>query len=342
MNFNESDIKSMPKTSYITHLDSMIPIAKSVIQEESQALTLLSQSLDASFETVCKQILNCSGKVIVMGMGKSGHIARKIAATFASTGTPSFYIHPSEALHGDIGMIEATDIVLAISFSGENDEILLVAPYLKRHSILWISITGNPKSQMAKLSDYHLHLPIKKEACPLGLAPTTSTTATLALGDALAVCLLHARGFTRQDFAKTHPSGKLGKQLLLTVDDIAHYGDALPVINENVSIAKAIVEMNSKRLGLTLITNNHDELVGLFTDGDLRRSLEKKIDIHQTPISQVMHLNPLTIPAECSPSEALAIMNEKRITSLIVFKSNRTLGILHLHDILATGAFNEA
>jgi arabinose-5-phosphate isomerase len=196
-------------------------------------------------------------------------------------------------------------------------------------------------SRIAKLSDAHLHLPIQKEACPLNLAPTTSTTATLALGDALAVCFLHARGFTSQDFAKSHPSGKLGKKLLLRVDDIAHYGDALPVVNEKVSIASAIVEMSSKRLGLTIITNQHDELVGLFTDGDLRRSLENKHDIHQTPISHVMHKNPLTIPAECKLSEALALMNEKRITSLIVFKTNQSLGILHMHDILATGAFNE-
>jgi arabinose-5-phosphate isomerase len=332
----------MPTIKHPIDLNQLLKIGKSVIQEESQALAYLSQSLDASFENVCKELLHCSGKVIVMGMGKSGHIARKIAATFASTGTPSFYMHPSEALHGDIGMIEGNDVVVAISFSGESDEILMMAPYFKQHGIQWISITGNFQSQIAKLSNLHLHLPIEKEACPLGLAPTTSTTATLALGDALAVCLLHARGFTSHDFAKSHPSGSLGKKLLLRADDIAHYGDSLPIVHEQVSIAEAIVEMSSKRLGLAIITNQNDECVGIFTDGDLRRSLEKKHDIHLTPIGQVMHKNPATIPSECPLSHALALMNEKRITSLIVSKPNQILGLLHMHDILATGAFNES
>lgn len=329
----------MPTYKVNNKTSALLPIAQSVLLEEAKGLEAVSASLNHHFEEACHILLQTIGKVIVMGMGKSGHIARKIAATFASTGTPAFFIHPSEALHGDMGMIEEDDTIITISFSGENDEIISLAPFLKLHKIKWISITGKPQSQIAKLSDCHLHLKIDKEACPLGLAPTTSTTATLALGDALAVCLLHARGFTTHDFARTHPHGKLGKQLLLRADDIAIFGDALPVIQEDISIANAIVEMSAKRLGLTLITNQMNELAGIFTDGDLRRSLEQKCDIHKTLIKDVMHKNPLTIPSECPLSEALALMNDKRITSLIVRKPDNSLGVLHMHDILATGAF---
>jgi len=317
----------------------ILQTARSVLIEEAEALNIVSQSLNNQFIAACQLILDCKGKVVVMGMGKSGHIARKISATLASTGTPSFYIHPSEALHGDLGMIEEHDILLALSFSGQNDETISLTPYLQQHDVTWISMTGNPDSAIAKSSNCHLHIPVEHEACPLGLAPTTSTTAMLALGDALAICLLHARGFTKHDFAKTHPSGRLGKQLLLRATDIAHYGKNLPVINEKATIADAIVEMSAKRLGLTLIESKNNNIIGIFTDGDLRRSIEAKRDLHTTKIIDVMHNNPIKIPAECPLSEALAIMNSKRITSLIVSKNDNTWGILHMHDILATGAF---
>ena len=314
-------------------------IAQNVITQEADALHNLSNHLDKNLLPVFDILLNTTGKIIVMGMGKSGHIARKIAATFASTGTPAFFIHPSEALHGDMGMIADNDTVIMLSFSGENDELIATFPYLEQHKIPSISITGNAESTLAVKCTYPITIAIQQEACPLGLAPTTSTTAMLALGDALAIALLNARGFTEYDFARTHPNGRLGKQLLLRAENIAHFGDELPTISTTATIAEALVNISEKRLGLTIILDENYQLAGIYTDGDIRRTIEKKYDVLTTPIAEVMHQNPIIIPAECPISEALLLMNEKRITALIVKKTNGELGILHMHDIIQTRAF---
>jgi arabinose-5-phosphate isomerase len=318
---------------------SLLAIASNVLKEESQALRVLAEALNSSFDQVCQAMLACKGKIIVTGMGKSGHVAQKIASTLASTGTEAFYIHPSEAHHGDIGMLSPKDLVLALSFSGQNDEILGLIPYLKHHDIQLISITGHADSTLARSSNYTLTVDIEKEACPLGLAPTTSSTAMLALGDAIAISLLHARGFTRDDFAMNHPSGALGKQLLMRAQDIAHFGNALPLVTPETTIADTLAVMSEKRLGLALVVDNEKQLLGIFTDGDVRRTIENKHDFHNTSIETVMHPNPITIAEDMFLADALSLMNQKRITSLILRDKNSTLGVLHMHDILATGAF---
>ncbi len=313
-------------------------LAKNVINIEQQAITELLQYVDDNFELACQLMFNCQGRVIVIGMGKSGHIGGKIAATLASTGTPSFFVHPGEASHGDLGMITKDDVVLTISNSGETVEVLAIIPVIKRIGAKLISMTGNTESTLAKLADTHVCIKVSTEACPLGLAPTSSTTATLVMGDALAVALLNARGFTADDFALSHPGGSLGKRLLLRLSDIMHQGERLPVVNHTALIKDALVEMSLKGLGMTAVVNDNNKLIGLFTDGDLRRILDLKIDIHQDDIATVMTTTPTVAKADMLAAQALNIMEDKKINGLIVIdKDEQPIGAMNMHDLLKSG-----
>ncbi len=311
--------------------------ALNVIDVEKQAIENLAQYINEDFTTACDLLFNCLGKVIVTGMGKSGHIAKKIAATLASTGTPSFFVHPGEASHGDLGMIDKDDIVIAISNSGESSEILALYPVLKRLSIPVIAITGNPSSTMAQEAQLHLCIKVEKEACPLGLAPTSSTTATLVMGDAIAVALLEAKGFTASDFALSHPGGSLGRKLLLRISDIMHKNDDIPQVQESETITQALLEVSRKGLGMTAVCSGK-RLVGIFTDGDLRRILDARVDIHQTPIRQVMTEKCVTISESILAAEALAIMESKKVNGLIVVNDEQVpVGAFNMHDLLRAG-----
>ncbi|CAK1781874.1 arabinose-5-phosphate isomerase KdsD [Vibrio crassostreae] len=312
-------------------------VAKQVLETEVAGLTQLDQYFNDDFCKTCDLILNNRGKVVVMGMGKSGHIGNKIAATLASTGTSAFFVHPGEAAHGDLGMIEPGDIVIAISNSGESGEILSLFPVLKRLNIKIISMTGKPTSNMATLSDIHLQISVPEEACPLGLAPTTSTTATLVMGDALAVALLQARGFTAQDFALSHPGGALGRQLLLKLDDIMHTGDALPVVAPDALVRDALLEISQKGLGMTAIVGEDGQMAGIFTDGDLRRILDKRVDIHNTQIGDVMTLNPTVAEPNMLAVEGLNLMQAKSINGLMLCHEGKLVGALNMHDLLKAG-----
>lgn len=319
----------------------IIDRALSVLDIEARAILELRNRIDRQFVTACHRILHCEGRVIVTGMGKSGHIARKIAATFASTGTPAIFLHPAEASHGDLGMITPKDILILISNSGETDELLLILPIIKRSNIFILSLTGNPDSNLAALSDIHLNVRIHQEACPLGLAPTASTTATLAMGDALALSVLEMRGFTAEDFAKSHPSGRLGKRLLLTIQDIMHVGQAIPKISENASLIDAVLEMTQKRLGFTTIVSETEAetLVGIFTDGDLRRTLEQGLNLHQTPIRKVMTKTFKVIQQKALAFEAIPLM-EKEPKSLglpVLNEAGKLIGAFNMHDLLSRG-----
>jgi arabinose-5-phosphate isomerase len=313
--------------------------AKQVLKTEIAGLVELENFINDDFSRACDLILNnVTGKVIVMGMGKSGHIGKKMAATFASTGSSAFFVHPGEASHGDLGMIEQHDIVIAISYSGESSEILSLFPILKRRSIRVISITGNPESSMAQLSDIHLQVTIPEEACPLGLAPTSSTTATLVLGDAMAISLLQARGFTKEDFALSHPGGALGRKLLLLLEDIMHSGNDLPKVSPQALVRDALLEISQKGLGMTTIVDEDNTLLGLFTDGDLRRILDKRIDIHNARIDEVMTHNPTTASPKTLAVEGLNLMQEKRINGLVLVDAqNKLVGALNMHDLLKAG-----
>ncbi|MGR5133945.1 arabinose-5-phosphate isomerase KdsD [Vibrio alfacsensis] len=311
--------------------------AKQVLDIEVAGLQQLAQYFDAQFEQACELIISNNGKVVVMGMGKSGHIGNKIAATLASTGTSAFFVHPGEAAHGDLGMISAGDIVIAISNSGESHEILSLFPVLKRLNIKIISMTGKPESNMAKLSDLHLQITVPKEACPLGLAPTTSTTATLVMGDALAVALLQARGFSAEDFALSHPGGALGRKLLLKLSDIMHFGNKLPKVAPDALIRDALLEISEKGLGMTAIVDKHDAMLGIFTDGDLRRTLDKRIDIHTTEIGEVMTQNPTVAHPDMLAVEGLNLMQDKNINALLLCDKNKIVGALNMHDLLKAG-----
>ena len=312
-------------------------VAKQVLETEVAGLTQLDQYFNDDFCKACDLILNNKGKVVVMGMGKSGHIGNKIAATLASTGTSAFFVHPGEAAHGDLGMIEPGDIVIAISNSGESGEILSLFPVLKRLNIKIISMTGKPVSNMATLSDIHLQISVPEEACPLGLAPTTSTTATLVMGDALAVALLQARGFTAQDFALSHPGGALGRQLLLKLDDIMHTGDALPIVAPDALVRDALLEISQKGLGMTAIVDQDGQMAGIFTDGDLRRILDKRVDIHSTQIGDVMTLNPTVADPNMLAVEGLNLMQAKSINGLMLCQDGKLVGALNMHDLLKAG-----
>ena len=314
-----------------------ITVAKKVLEIESKALIKQIDQIDQAFVDACELCLECSGKLIVMGLGKSGHIADKIAATLSSTGTPSYFIHPSEAIHGDIGMIDQKDIVLIFSYSGETEEIISLIPYLKKKEIKIIAFTGNIDSKLSYESDIHIHVPVEEEACPMNLAPTASTTTALAVGDAFAVALLERKGFTKEDFAKSHPGGSLGKQLLLSINDIMHTGEEVPVVYTDDTLSKGLIEMSQKALGMTAIVDEKDNLAGIFTDGDLRRTLESNIDIKTTKMHDVMTKNPFTLPADTLAYNALNLIQEKKITSIIVTNENKVIGALNIHDLFRSG-----
>ena len=314
-----------------------ISVAKRVLDIESSAIADLKSDLGESFINACEICFNCSGKIIVMGLGKSGHIADKIAATFASTGTPAFFIHPSEAIHGDLGMIDSEDVVLVLSNSGETEEIVSLIPVIKNMGIKIIALTGNEESKLSTEADIHVHVLVKEEACPMNLAPTASTSAALAMGDAIAVALLEKRGFTKEDFAKSHPGGSLGKQLLLSVQDIMHKGDEIPAVYETDKLASGLIEMSEKALGMTVVLNQKDDLVGIFTDGDLRRTLENKIDIQKTTMKEVMTKDPYVIKKETLAYNAVAKIQEKKITSLIIVEGKKVIGALNIHDLFRAG-----
>jgi len=313
-------------------------LAKKVIEIEKNAIAEIEQYIDESFASACQMMFDCAGRVIVIGMGKSGHIGGKIAATLASTGTPAFFVHPGEASHGDLGMVTSDDVVLTISNSGETGEVLAIVPVIKRIGAKLIAMSGNPQSSLAKCADTHVCIKVSEEACPLGLAPTSSTTATLVMGDALAVALLEARGFTADDFALSHPGGSLGKRLLLRLEDIMHTGERLPVVKEDAKIKDALVEMSLKGLGMTGVVDDNNQLLGLFTDGDLRRILDEKINIHTDIISSVMTKSPKVAHAEMLAAQAVKIMEDKKINGLIIVdKDNHPVGAMNMHDLLTSG-----
>lgn len=307
------------------------------LKTELDAIVQLEQYINDDFVSACRLILNANGKVVVMGMGKSGHIGNKIAATFASTGTPSFFVHPGEASHGDLGMIEKGDVVLAISNSGEASEILTLLPVVKRRGIALISMTGNPSSTMARLAQVNLCIKVPKEACPIGLAPTSSTTATLVMGDALAVALMQAKGFTADDFALSHPGGALGRKLLLRIQDVMHSEQALPKVTPDSTVRDALLEISAKGLGMTAVVDGDERLLGVFTDGDLRRLLDQRLDLHTTQIGDVMGRNPTTVGADLLAAEGLKLMEEKKINGLLVTDKGRLIGALNMHDLLKAG-----
>ena len=319
--------------------NQILKSALATLRTEQHALKVLSEQIDQRFVRVCELILACTGRVVVTGMGKSGHIGRKMAATFASTGTPSFFMHPGEAGHGDLGMLVPGDVLLAISNSGKSDEIMMLMPLVKRNAIPLITISRDDTGPMPQLAEVALTLGNAKEACPLGLAPTSSTTATLALGDALAVALLEARGFTADDFARSHPAGALGKRLLLHVSDIMHKGNELPKVHTSTSLHEALLEMTSKRLGLAAVVNDNNHVMGVFTDGDLRRTFEKMSSIEANmAIEQIMTKTPLTITPDVRVVEALELMNHKKISQFLVVDENEELiGVITMHDIISAG-----
>ena len=318
--------------------DELLALARQVLDIESRAVDQLKSRLDGSFAAACSLCLATSGRVVVTGMGKSGHIGRKIGATLASTGTPSFFVHPAEASHGDLGMITPSDLLLAVSYSGETEEIVTILPLIKRMGAKLISITGKPGSTLAKAADVHLDVSVDEEACPLNLAPTASTTATLAMGDALAVALLQSRGFTAEDFALSHPSGSLGKRLFLRVADVMHSGDEIPSVGVDVHLSDGLVEMTQKSLGMTAVVDNDNHLLGVFTDGDLRRALDTGIDVHKTTMKSVMHRKCKVTGPDILAAEAVRVMEENKITGLLVTDDeNRLIGALNIHDLFRAG-----
>ena len=313
-------------------------LGRAVIRTEADALQQLIQRMDDSFSRACNYMLECKGRIVVIGMGKSGHIANKIAATLASTGSPAFFVHPGEASHGDLGMITAQDVVLAMSNSGETGELVTIVPILKRLGVPLISMTGNQNSTLATEADVALDISVAKEACPLGLAPTASTTATLAMGDALAVALLEARDFTEEDFARSHPGGSLGRRLLIHVSDIMHSGNEIPSVHQDASLTEALMEMTNKTLGMTAIIDDNGTLLGIFTDGDLRRALDQEVDIRKAGVKDVMHEKCVRISAGILAAEALQLMQEKKINALLVVDENgKLVGALNMHDMLRAG-----
>lgn len=311
-----------------------------VIETEAQAVFELAVRINQHFETACKLLLACKGRIVVTGMGKSGHIGKKIAATFSSTGSPAFFMHPGEASHGDLGMITPNDIVLAISNSGQTHEIITLLPLLKRLDVPLIALTGNPESSIAKMANVNIDVSVSQEACPLGLAPTTSTTVALVMGDALAIALLDARGFSAEDFARSHPGGSIGKRLLLRIDDLSHKDEALPVVTEYVTVREALIEVTAKKLGMTCVIDSKGRLAGIYTDGDIRRTLTEQNDINTTPLKTVMTKNCHTIHCDMLAAEALTLMQKYSITSLVVVDNdNRPTAVVHLHDLLRAGVF---
>jgi arabinose-5-phosphate isomerase len=322
----------------MTNTETLIDSAKRTITMEGDAVIALLSRIDTEFARACELMLNCEGRVIVTGMGKSGHICNKIAATLASTGTPAFFVHPGEASHGDLGMVTNKDVVLAVSNSGKTHEVLTIVPLIKRMGAQLISMTGVPESPLAIQAQVHLDVSVAEEACPLGLAPTSSTTVALVMGDALAVALLEARGFSAEQFAFSHPGGTLGRRLLLKVEDIMHTDDAVPVVSATTRLGDALMEVTQKKLGMTAVVDDNGQLLGIFTDGDLRRTLDQNINIQQTPISEVMTRDCKVVRADILAAEALQIMESTLINALIVVDAgNIPVGALNTHDLLRAG-----
>ncbi|MEM9383608.1 MAG: KpsF/GutQ family sugar-phosphate isomerase [Pseudomonadota bacterium] len=318
--------------------EQILQLARQVLKIEADAVCSLIQGVGAQFVCACRLCLACKGRLIVIGMGKSGHIARKIAATLASTGSPAFFVHPAEAQHGDLGMVTPDDVVIMLSNSGETGEILGLLPLFKRMGVPTIVMTGKPASTLAKHSDAVLDVSVAEEACPLNLAPTASTTATLAMGDALAVTLLEARGFTSEDFARTHPAGTLGRRLLLRVGDIMHTGQAIPRVRTGTALGDALLVMTEKGLGMTTVLDAQEALLGVFTDGDLRRALDKRVDPHATAIDEVMTTAPKHVIEDMLASEAVLLMQRHRITALLVNDgAGQLVGVVSIHDLMRAG-----
>jgi len=315
---------------------SIAAAGRRVIEIEAAAISALAARIDGAFTRACHLMLACEGRVVVSGIGKSGHIARKIAATLASTGTPSFFVHPAEASHGDLGMITSKDVVLALSNSGETDELLTILPMVKRKGVPLIAMSGNERSSLARLADVHLDVAVSEEACPLGLAPTSSTTAALVMGDALAIALLEARGFTSDEFAASHPAGQLGRRLLVHISDVMHSGAQIPRVGPEASVTEALIEMSHKKLGMTAIATADDRLCGVFTDGDLRRTLDdSSVDLRSTPVAALMSTHPRTISADKLAIEAARMMETHQISGLLVVNTEGLLvGALNFHDLL--------
>jgi arabinose-5-phosphate isomerase len=314
--------------------DGALALAKEVLVTEASAISALVGRLDAGFLEAVRLILDCRGRVVVSGIGKSGHIARKIASTMASTGTPAFFVHPAEASHGDLGMITRDDAMIAISYSGESEELLTIIPLIKRQGARLIALTGSPTSTLAREADVHLDVHVDKEACPLNLAPTASTTAALAMGDALAIALLDARGFGKDDFARSHPGGSLGRRLLTHVSDVMRTGDDVPRVVDSVNLSETVLEISRKRMGMTAVVDGEGRIVGIFTDGDLRRALERGIDIRSTPVAAAMTHGPRTIRPDALAVEAVEIMERTKSTQLpVVDAENRLVGALNIHDL---------
>jgi arabinose-5-phosphate isomerase len=315
--------------------EKFIALGKAVIETEQMALKELIDRIDDKFVIACDLLLRCEGRIVVTGMGKSGHIGNKIAATLASTGTPAFFVHPGEASHGDLGMITNKDVMMLLSNSGETDEIVALLPVIKRLNTPMISLTGKTNSTLAKIATVNIDISVSKEACPLGLAPTSSTTATLAMGDAISIALLEARGFNKDDFALSHPGGILGRRLLLHVSDIMHADDEIPKVTESALLSDALIEMTQKGLGVTTIVNDNNEILGVFTDGDLRRTLDSKVDINTCLVKDIMTKNGKNIKANSLAASALALMEEHSINALVVVdEQEKLVGILNMHDLL--------
>lgn len=321
------------------HEDQLLKkLGLAVIQNESQSVAALSTRIDDNFVQACRYMLACNGRIVVLGMGKSGHIGGKIAATLASTGSPSFFVHPGEASHGDLGMITRQDVVIAISNSGETDELLTILPLIKRLGVPLISMTGNASSTLSRTANVNIDVSVAQEACPLGLAPTSSTTATLAMGDALAVSLLESRGFDSEDFARTHPAGRLGRRLLLLIRDIMRVGSDIPKVTKATTLGGALITITEKGLGMTAVVNENDHVVGIFTDGDLRRVMDQKINIHEVLMADVMTHDCKTVSQDILAAEALQIMESFKINALLVVDCGGALvGVLNMHDLLRAG-----
>lgn len=318
--------------------DEIIARARQVVAVEANAVHDLEARIGAQFVEACRLCLECHGRLIVTGIGKSGHIAGKIAATLASTGSPAFFLHPGEASHGDMGMITADDVVIAVSNSGETTELVFLLPLLRRLAASLITMTGNPQSTLATAATVNLDVSVSEEACPLNLAPTASTTATLAMGDALALALLEARGFTAEDFARSHPGGRLGRRLLVRVEDVMHAGDKVPRVRLETSIRDAMLEVTAKGLGMTAVVDKEDRLAGVFTDGDLRRTLDRRVDVYETPISDFMTRDCKTVTPEMLAAEAVSVIESNKITALLVVDDERrVIGALNVHDLFRAG-----
>jgi arabinose-5-phosphate isomerase len=339
MSFSRSDSRAMTTAeSEMAEAARLCSLGLAVIETEAKAVAALAGRIDAAFVKACRHMLACSGRIVVLGMGKSGHVASKIAATLASTGSPAFFVHPGEASHGDLGMITAHDVVLALSNSGETEEILTILPIIRRLAVPLIALTGNPQSTLAREATVNIDVRVEQEACPLGLAPTASTTAALAMGDALAIALLEARGFTADDFARSHPGGRLGRRLLLHVADIMRVGEAVPTVPASATLKEGLLEISKKGLGMTAVVDPRGHVVGIFTDGDLRRALDRSVDIHNSTMADVMVRHCTTITPNVLAAEGVHVMEQRKINGLLVVDVNgRLVGALNMHDMLRAG-----